>query len=130
MSDAQLASNLTVYTAFLPLVTSLVPAAVAAVVVATWRKRQQRNGLRSPIANKRIHGAGEELRKRIDEHSREIMRFVFTLLLVGPYVFAVWALNHVQWHQVVFGATEILYLIRSEEHTSELQSLMRISYAV
>src|SRR3546814_10114 len=89
----------------------MVPAGVAAVVAANWRKRQQRKGRRSPIANKRFHGAGEELRKRIDEHSREIMRFVFTLLLVGPYVFAVWALNHVQWHQVVFGATEILYLI-------------------
>src|SRR3546814_2984032 len=29
-----------------------------------------------------------------------------------------------------FGFTEILYKVRSEEHTSELQSLMRISYAV
>src|SRR3546814_2081401 len=31
---------------------------------------------------------------------------------------------------VVFGATGDLSLRRSEEHTSELQSLMRISYAV
>src|SRR3546814_4516318 len=37
------------------------------------------------------------------------------------------------WEQVTAsGATQIHYLggVRSEEHTSELQSLMRISYAV
>src|SRR3546814_14538182 len=68
MSDAQLASNLTVYTAFLPLVTSLVPAAVAAVVVATWRKRKQRNGLRSPIANKRKIGRAS-CRERVCKYS-------------------------------------------------------------
>src|SRR3546814_19491820 len=33
-------------------------------------------------------------------------------------------------HYVVFSRNYLLLLIRSEEHTSELQSLMRISYAV
>lgn len=103
--------------AFLPLVASLVPAAFAVAVVATGRKRQEHNGMRSPIAKKRIHGAGEELRKRIDEQTREIMRFVLTLLLVGPYFFAVWALNHVQWNKVVFGTVEILFLIAAATMT-------------
>src|SRR3546814_5333348 len=31
---------------------------------------------------------------------------------------------------VYVGAVAVLFLFRSEEHTSELQSLMRISYAV
>lgn len=117
MPGIHLVSNLTMNAAFLPLVASLVPVALAVAVVATLRKRQERNGLRSPIANKRIHGAGEELRKRIDEQTREIMRFVLTLLLVGPYFFAVWALNHVQWNQVVFGTIEIPYLIAAAAMT-------------
>src|SRR3546814_4130080 len=37
-----------------------------------------------------------------------------------PALLAEWAESH----------SEIVYLRRSEEHTSELQSLMRISYAV
>src|SRR3546814_5797256 len=32
--------------------------------------------------------------------------------------------------EALFGATGMSWTIRSEEHTSELQSLMRISYAV
>src|SRR3546814_9285097 len=36
-----------------------------------------------------------------------------------------------RWKQVVRGnVTDALQVLRSEEHTSELQSLMRISYAV
>src|SRR3546814_1159216 len=41
-------------------------------------------------------------------------------------------LGHAQWHQIAPGkpAGQLRYVLRSEEHTSELQSLMRISYAV
>src|SRR3546814_10070564 len=44
--------------------------------------------------------------------------------------------SHLVWHLFVLGGTVchfvmvFRYAIRSEEHTSELQSLMRISYAV
>src|SRR3546814_7687831 len=36
----------------------------------------------------------------------------------------------VAWKILTAGSSDILLLARSEEHTSELQSLMRISYAV
>src|SRR3546814_5148487 len=39
-------------------------------------------------------------------------------------------LNPAQWEALRFLATANKYSRRSEEHTSELQSLMRISYAV
>src|SRR3546814_4602570 len=35
-----------------------------------------------------------------------------------------------QVHNAIEEATVLLFVVRSEEHTSELQSLMRISYAV
>src|SRR3546814_3363562 len=35
-----------------------------------------------------------------------------------------------QRHALLFAARELARVVRSEEHTSELQSLMRISYAV
>src|SRR3546814_2429855 len=41
-----------------------------------------------------------------------------------PDLFAIWAPRR-RWHRI-----RILTMARSEEHTSELQSLMRISYAV
>src|SRR3546814_3104232 len=36
----------------------------------------------------------------------------------------------IEIYRALFGADRIAILLRSEEHTSELQSLMRISYAV
>src|SRR3546814_6262133 len=55
-------------------------------------------------------------------------------LLLVAIVFAPIALAGASWDQtrgwIGKWATFVIALIRSEEHTSELQSLMRISYAV
>src|SRR3546814_1295273 len=39
-------------------------------------------------------------------------------------------LRHLMLHEPMDLKTEVLLMFRSEEHTSELQSLLRISYAV
>src|SRR3546814_2403689 len=36
---------------------------------------------------------------------------------------------HLRYGMILFIASEVMFFVRSEEHTSELQSLMRISYA-
>src|SRR3546814_10279796 len=52
----------------------------------------------------------------------------------GGVVFYAWErlrYHHAIWHLFVLTGSVLQYFaIRSEEHTSELQSLMRISYAV
>src|SRR3546814_6881989 len=49
---------------------------------------------------------------------------------VGPYSYN-WAHSPAAaWQSIADGVADFLVLERSEEHTSELQSLMRISYAV
>src|SRR3546814_4755531 len=44
-----------------------------------------------------------------------------------PIIWAFYAINNLGWNATTIGYS---MAIRSEEHTSELQSLMRISYAV
>src|SRR3546814_8305636 len=66
--------------------------------------------------------------------------FVGAVALVGIYVAAAFYIGifvlyfgHVRWTTVLIasiGVPVALFFMRSEEHTSELQSLMRISYAV
>src|SRR3546814_2487970 len=54
---------------------------------------------------------------------------IAAILAVVVFAAVLWPL----WREsrgVVFGAVVVLVLARSEVHTSELQSLMRISYAV
>src|SRR3546814_3243661 len=45
-------------------------------------------------------------------------------------IMAVAIMNELQRSADAFGALDVTAEVRSEEHTSELQSLMRISYAV
>src|SRR3546814_6846032 len=47
------------------------------------------------------------------------------IIILITYLMALGDFTH-----IVVGSAEVSYLVRSEEHTSELQSLMRISYAV
>src|SRR3546814_2873867 len=49
---------------------------------------------------------------------------VFVALLFGAWLWGVWGML------LCVPAIVVVKVVRSEEHTSELQSLMRISYAV
>src|SRR3546814_8973075 len=93
----------------------------------------------------------------LSRHLETLGALLFALIWISPLVFAFWAAFHTTSDAVNFnvaspwtldnfriawaGAPWLRYflntfllvtvvLVRSEEHTSELQSLMRISYAV
>src|SRR3546814_1075885 len=57
----------------------------------------------------------------------EADQIVFLTLLVASMVLVRLSLG---WPLVILSAIALVYAYRSEEHTSELQSLMRLSYAV
>src|SRR3546814_3401110 len=54
----------------------------------------------------------------------------WALLVVSTLVLAATAVTRSRWNHGGVAAVGVIGLVRSEEHTSELQSLMRISYAV
>ncbi|BDU18275.1 nuclease-related domain-containing protein [Lysobacter auxotrophicus] len=89
------------------LMTVLLVASSAAVPVAlaigiSWlsRRVQDRDGRRSPIEGRTIHGAAEQLRKRVEEHGDELMVSLGVLLFVGPYFLAIWALQRINLAQI------------------------------
>jgi hypothetical protein len=45
-----------------------IPACIAVALVWLQRKGLNRDGRRSPIENRTIFGAGEQLRKRVEQH--------------------------------------------------------------
>src|SRR3546814_8631024 len=67
-------------------------------------------------------------------HALTQRQILYVLGFLACYVTAcIWLLSSVGWWQISNLKTTLLWtttFIRSEEHTSELQSLMRISYAV
>lgn len=80
-----------------------IPTLLAVGIVWAHRKWQDHDGRRSPIENRRIHGAGEQLRKRIDEQGNAMTSGIATLFFLGPYFVAAWALQRVQWSAVRVG---------------------------
>lgn len=81
----------------------LAPVLLTAGLVWSYRKWQDRDGRRSPIETRRIYGAGEQLRKRIDDQGDAITSALAMLIFLGPYLVAVWALQRVPWGAVRFG---------------------------
>src|SRR3546814_9449911 len=70
-----------------------------------------------------------ERRRALLEAAPALLRGEFRLFFVGGTAWAVIAL--LLWLRAFAGVAELRTAFdRSEEHTSELQSLMRISYAV
>src|SRR3546814_5855868 len=65
-----------------------------------------------------------------DESPQAALRSFFAALLVEPAVTVTVLFAHGEVPPVGALAVIVVTLLRSEEHTSELQSLMRISYAV
>src|SRR3546814_1842427 len=87
-----------------------------------WRRRDAR---RSPLHGKKLANLpGQQLAIRINDHGDNLLLAGIVMYLSCPAMLFAWAISQVQWETARFGA------MRSEEHTSELQSLMRISYAV
>jgi hypothetical protein len=84
------------------LLSIVVPSALAIGFFWLHRKWQERDGKRSPIENKAIFGAGEQLRKRVEDHADSMLRGFVTLFWIGPYFLAVWALQKVDWAHVRF----------------------------
>lgn len=74
-----------------------VPTGLAVLCAWGFRKWQDRQGRTLPIAGKRIHGAGEQLRKRIDDHTDKMLMGLTTLFFIGPYIVAAWALKRINW---------------------------------
>lgn len=88
---------------FLVLATVFVPSAIAVGLVWAQRKRLANDGRRSPIENRPIYGAGEQLRKRVEELGDEILLSLTMLFFIGPLLIALWASKYVPWTQVRLG---------------------------
>lgn len=56
----------------LVLIAVFLPTSIAVALVWAQRRRLANDGRRSPIENRPIYGAGEQLRKRADELGDEI----------------------------------------------------------
>ena len=102
-------------TAFLPtIVVSLsifVPTALALGGFWLYRKWTDREGKRCPVGDRRIHGAGEQLRKRIEDETDRMTGGLIVLFFIGPYFLAAWALQKVEWSSVRFEWGEAILLI-------------------
>jgi hypothetical protein len=95
---------------FAVIASMLLPVLFAIGVWQAYRKWQDRGGKRSPIEGKVIHGAGEQLRKRIEDHTDELMFSMISLQFIGPLLFALWAANKITWSQVHFLYADLLYV--------------------
>lgn len=71
------------------------PTGLAVLCAWGFRKWQDRHGRTLPIAGKRIYGAGEQLRKRIDDHTDNMLMGLTTLFFIGPYTVAAWSLKRI-----------------------------------
>jgi hypothetical protein len=80
----------------------VVPTGLAIGFVWTSKKLHQRDGRRSPIENRPIYGAGEQLRKRVEDLGDDLMASMAMLFFLGPYFVAVWALQRVDLAGVKF----------------------------
>lgn len=88
---------------FMILSVVMVPTFIAVGLVWAQRKRLESDGRRSPIENRTIYGPGEQLRKRVDDHSGEILLSLTMLFFVGPLLIALWAARYVPWQHIRLG---------------------------
>ncbi|MFC5576929.1 nuclease-related domain-containing protein [Lysobacter niabensis] len=77
-----------------------IPTFIAVGLFFGYRKWQDRDGRRSPIENRAIYGAGEQLRKRVDAHTDDMMLGLAMLYFLGPFFLAFWAMQRVDWSRV------------------------------
>jgi hypothetical protein len=75
----------------------LAPTGLAVACVWAYRKWQDRQGRTLPTSGKRIYGAGEQLRKRIEDETDKMYMGLTVLFFIGPYFVAAWALPKVDF---------------------------------
>lgn len=85
-----------------------VPTGFAVACVWGFRKWQDRHGRTLPTAGKRIYGAGEQLRKRIEDESDKMFMGLTILFFIGPYFVAAWALKRVNWAMPKFDFGDLI----------------------
>lgn len=88
-----------------------VPSAIAVALVWLQRKRLDNDGRRSPIENRPIYGAGEQLRKRVDEHGDEILLSLTMLFFIGPMLIAMWALQRLPLDRIRLGIWDFVLIL-------------------
>lgn len=71
-----------------------IPTLFAIGFIWPYKKWRDRDGSRSPIEHKVIFGAGEQLRKRVDDHTESMMSGLTILFFLGPYFLAAWKQLH------------------------------------
>ena len=73
------------------------------VLVVLWEQRQRRlEGRRSPLAGKRVHLPGEQLRQRIAALGEGIEQHLVQLLMIGPAALMVVLLPKLRWTALRF----------------------------
>lgn len=97
--------------ALVVLLSVVIPTFLAVVASWLWRRWQDRTGRRSPLENRAVYGAGEQLRVRVDEHTDSMMGGLVALFWLGPYFLAVWSLPKVMWSSVSFTAGDALLIV-------------------
>lgn len=99
-----------VYSAIM-LATVILPTVIALGALFGYRKWHDRDGRSSPISNRPVHGPGEQLRKRIDDDTTELMASYSVIPAVGPMLLAVWALSKLDWSAISFRPFDLFYVL-------------------
>src|SRR3546814_3471504 len=85
-----------------------------------------------PVREEVVGPAGPTTATRMDKFTEQVLEQTGLLGMVGKAERGPVAIEAIRKHKSAYlmAVGGAAYLVRSEEHTSELQSLMRISYAV
>ena len=76
---------------------------------AAWRRRADLR--RSPLTSELLHLPGEQAQIEADRLMEAAGDRLFITVLVGPFVLAVWAVQHVDMHSIHFGHEEAVLLV-------------------
>lgn len=76
---------------------------------AAWRRRADLR--RSPLTSELLHLPGEQAQIEADRLMEAAGDRLFITVLAGPFVLAVWAVQHVDMHSIHFGREEAVLLV-------------------
>lgn len=76
---------------------------------AAWRRRA--DSRRSPLTSELLHLPGEQAQIEADRLMEAAGDRLFITVLAGPFVLAVWAVQHVDMHSIQFGHEEAVLLV-------------------
>lgn len=95
----------------LPLLVSLLPMALVLAVLLLARRREKRQGRRSPLSDKLWNGPGQQLRQELAKSDESLDTALLISVFSGPLLLATWALSRMDWSAVRFGIGEWVYVI-------------------